>query len=102
MAWENSTRRSRLPEDWPKRRKRVWRRDHGLCQVIESGELCGMPAADVDHIEAGDDHSLSNLRCICEWHHDRKSGSEGAQALARKKRQIRNSFRRNEAHPGLL
>lgn len=100
-AWKNSTRRDRLPADWPRRRRRIQRRDGGLCQVVEDGVKCLRPASDVDHVLAGDDHSDENLQCICDWHHKSKSSSEGGAALARKRKAVRQSFRRTEAHPGL-
>ncbi|MCY0933643.1 hypothetical protein [Streptomyces sp. H34-S4] len=56
----------------------------------------------MDHIEPGDDHSLSNLRSLCSWHHKQKSSREGAAAYAAKRRAIQKKFRRTEQHPGLL
>jgi 5-methylcytosine-specific restriction protein A len=55
----------------------------GRCEVIKkNGSRCWDSAKDVDHIEHGDDHSLANLRGICEWHHKRKSSREGNAAKA--------------------
>lgn len=76
MPWATSDRRSRLPSDWPATRRRILKRDHGICHV------CGRPGADqVDHLEAGDDHSDDNLAAIhddpC---HRAKSAAEGVQA----------------------
>lgn len=105
MAWSTSDRRQRLPSDWPSIRKRIWRRDQGLCQVKlpgQRGRRCLQPASDVDHIEPGDDHRDENLQCICDWHHTKKSSSEGGLALQAKRRRARNQFRRTEEHPGLL
>lgn len=49
-------RRERLPSDWATRCRIVMARDHGICH------LCGQPGADsIDHVKAGDDHSLENL-----------------------------------------
>jgi hypothetical protein len=39
-----------------------------------------LPATDVDHIVAGDDHEPSNLQALCRFHHARKSAREGASA----------------------
>lgn len=78
-AWYGSTRKSRLPSDWSTRRLVVLKRDKGICH------LCGEPGADtVDHVIAGDDHSLGNLKAV----HDKvpphchrfKSSAEGHQA----------------------
>lgn len=61
-AFYGSTRKERLPRDWNTRRLIVLRRDGGTCH------LCGQPGADtVDHIQAGDNHELTNLAPV----HDR-------------------------------
>lgn len=102
-AWAGSDRRSRLPADWYKRRARVLRRDNYRCTWIEdSGLRCDEDATDVDHVVAGDVHDESNLRSLCRWHHNRKSGREGADALAIAKRRNANRFKRVEKHPGLI
>ncbi|MER7922194.1 HNH endonuclease [Streptomyces sp. NPDC096057] len=83
MAWQNSTRRARLPRNWPLLRRRVLHRDGYVCQArFSEGQLCGAPATDVDHIEAGDNHSMANLRALCAWCHKQKSSSEGGTAAA--------------------
>lgn len=91
MTWQTSTRRQRLPKDWPAIRRRILRRDAYVCHV------CGQPGADqVDHIIRGDDHSDTNLAAIhdnpC---HRRKSSAEGHAARPRRRRQA-------DKHPGLL
>lgn len=98
MPWENSTRRQRLPRNWPSIRQQVFRRDRDLCQVRleDTGTICGDPATEVDHIVAGDNHDLSNLQAICTWHHRRKSSAEGAAARPK----FESRFRKPEAHPG--
>lgn len=93
-AWRNSTRRSRLPANWPELREAVLARNpRRVCH------LCGRPGGDtVDHIIPGDDHRLVNL----DWVHDdkpphchrAKSAREGAAARPR-------LFRPPEPHPGL-
>lgn len=101
--WQNSTRRDRLPPDWPQIRKRALRRDKYLCQWrIAPGELCEAYATDVDHKDRGDDHRLENLQSLCGPHHQAKSSSEGGEARAKKRREIDQRFRRTEDHPGLL
>lgn len=101
--WRNSTRRDRLPPDWPARRKKRLRKDQYRCQwKLDSGLTCGAYATDVDHIRPGDDHSPENLRSLCSEHHQIKSSSEGGQARAAKQREIDQRFRRTEEHPGLL
>lgn len=101
--WSNSTRRDRLPEDWLKRRGKVLKRDNFRCRGrLPSGRRCGAYANQVDHIRPGDDHSMENLQSLCEDCHAKKSSSEGGQARAAKRREIKNRFRRVEEHPGLL
>lgn len=96
--WAGSTRRARLPNDWPKRRAAVLKRDNGVCHV------CRGPGADaVDHIIPGDDHSLENLAPIHDrvWPHchRRKSAAEGSRAAQAKRIPRR---RPEEPHPGLI
>ena len=92
-AFENSTRRSRLPKDWNTRRQIVMARDKGICYI------CGGEGADtVDHINQSlqDDHSLTNLAAV----HDRKpphchrykTSAEG-HAAQKLKQQSRNTPR---------
>ena len=75
-AWEGSTRASRLPRDWSRRRAHVLARDP-LCAI------CGEAVStEVDHIERGDDHSYANLRGVCGRCHMRKTQQEAADARA--------------------
>ena len=98
--WAGSNRRSRLPPDWPVRRKRIFARDGGRCTYVErDGTRCPLPATDVDHVERGDDHSDENLTSLCEGHHAHKSAREGVEAKAAKKAKINSKFRRREDHP---
>jgi 5-methylcytosine-specific restriction enzyme A len=102
-GWAGSDRRSRLPKDWPRIRNRVLKRDGKRCTHInDDGVRCPDPATDVDHIVPGDDHSESNLRSLCEWHHRIKSGREGGAARAAKLKRNASKFKRVERHPGLL
>jgi 5-methylcytosine-specific restriction endonuclease McrA len=91
--WRGSTRRQRLPANWPEL-CRLAREIHGT-----SCYLCGSDgASDTDHVAPGDDHSPANLRPICRRCHTVKSSREGGQAAqaARPKR-----TRAPEAHPGM-
>jgi 5-methylcytosine-specific restriction protein A len=100
MAWANSTRRSRLPADWAKRRAAVKRRAGERCEGIS---LHGEPrwhvddclgiGTDCDHDNRGDDHSLSNLRWLSSECHEAKTKAENA---------TRTNRRAAERHPGLL
>jgi 5-methylcytosine-specific restriction protein A len=99
MAWDNSDRRSRLPGNWQTLRLRVLRRDHYLCQARdEHGLKCGERARDVDHIVAGDNHSMSNLQALCPACHQRKTIDESREA--REAKRARMDYR--EPHPGLI
>lgn len=99
-GWEGSTRKDRLPSDWISyRRPTVLARDHGICHV------CGRPGADeVDHLNQGDDHDLTNLAAVhgprtglrC---HSAKSAAEGGRAAAARRPTTR---RPEEPHPGAL
>lgn len=101
--WQGSDRLSRLPANWDAIRRQVHKRDGSRCQVfLSDGRQCNAPAVDVDHIKAGDDHSLTNLRCICDYHHKKKSAAEGGRAYQAKIRKSKSKFRRVEKHPGLL
>lgn len=99
-GWTSSTRRDRLPANWPTIRRRILRRDRHQCQVIkEDGTRCLEYATDVDHKQAGDDHRDENLQAICSWHHRKKSSREGGQASAQAKRARAPRGRPEEPHP---
>lgn len=94
-----STRKARLPKDWPSIRKRILQRDGYACTWTNQGLRCGAPATDVDHIVNNDDDSDANLRALCSSHHRTKTSGEGGRA-AQAKRIPRN--RPQEKHPGLV
>ncbi|WP_411123313.1 HNH endonuclease [Streptomyces sp. x-19] len=85
MSWHGSSRRSRLPADWPVRRLSVLKRDGFQRRAIlrDTGARCTAPATDVDHIVPGDDHDPANLQALRRWHHAGKSSPEGAAARRR-------------------
>ena len=89
MAWETSDRKSRLPGDWIRRRQEVFKIHGRQCYVVEDGHRCTAESTEVDHVSAGDDHSMENLRPICHRHHKGKSSSEGWHAMNKKKRAAR-------------
>lgn len=98
--WEGSTRKSRLPKDWPQIRKRILHRDGYRCTWIVDGARCAEKATDVDHIKRGDDHGDHNLRSLCGPHHRSKSSREGGSAPRRPSRY--RVARPAEAHPGII
>jgi len=102
--WAGSDRRSRLPANWPAIRVEILKRDGHRCTwLFRPGQRCPKRIdLQVDHIIPNDDHSPSNLRTLCETHHNWKSAREGVAAKAAKKATIDSKFRRQEAHPGLL
>lgn len=72
--WAGSTRRQRLPPDWPQIRRRILERDPVCTKCWQQ------PSTEADHIVNGDDHSDANLRGICTPCHRRKSALEGVEA----------------------
>lgn len=102
MAWETSTRRARLPKDWPKRVAATKARAKGRCEgVTLAGESpwhaadCDGFGRECDHHERGDDHALSNLRWLSTPCHKAKTEAENVADRARLRR-------RSEAHPGQI
>lgn len=70
--WAGSDRARRLPPNWQLLRRRVLRRDGAICH------LCHLTGAnEVDHLEAGDNHAMSNLAAVHTGCHMRKSSAEG-------------------------
>lgn len=99
-GWNDSDRRSRLPENWPDLVREVKLRAKNRCEWrLPSRSRCPRPGTDVDHRIPGDDHSLENLQLLCPVHHGKKSAREGWQAKMARKASGR---RPPEAHPGAL
>lgn len=94
--WSGSTRRHRLPPNWPAIRAATLNRDHHTCQLRYPG--CTTRATHADHITPGDNHHPSNLQAACPHCHNTKSAREGNRA-ATAARQPRT--RQPEPHPGL-
>jgi len=98
-GWKNSNRVNELPSNWKQLRQVVLLRDGYQCTHVDDYVRCAQRATDVDHIVHGNNHSLNNLRSLCNWHHARKSSAEGNQSPNRRRESIR---RPKPAHPGLL
>lgn len=98
MSWEGSTRRATLPPNWAAIRRIVLERDGERCvETMRNGRRCHDKANQVDHINDPNDHSIGNLRSLCQWHHARKSSQQGNAA-----RTPLTMRRPAEKHPGLL
>ncbi|WP_159794477.1 HNH endonuclease [Puerhibacterium puerhi] len=99
-GWKGSTRRRRLPRNWPQIRARILERDRHACRWIreDTGRRCGAYATEVDHIHRGDDHRDSNLQALCDWHHQQKSAMEGGMAS----KAAAERRRAEPQHPGLI
>ena len=98
-AWQGSTRRSRLPDDWEARRAASSQRAGGRCEGITlAGEErwhvdeCDGVGTDCDHDVPGDDHELDNLRWLSGPCHDRKTLEEHRRRASRARRPL-------EQHP---
>jgi len=98
--WGGSTRRERLPPDWPAKRMEADRRNPGrVCH------WCKRPGGDeLDHIVAGDDHRQENL----DWIHGRRAVASGVSERNCHAEKTRlealsgrvSEKRRREPHPG--
>jgi 5-methylcytosine-specific restriction enzyme A len=96
-GWTNSTRRHRLPPNWPQLRQATATRAGGQCQATtETGQRCPHPGTDCDHIQHGDNHHPDNLQWLCTTHHRAKTAAE---ALAARNQHPRR--RPPSPHPGL-
>jgi len=96
MAWSSSTRRSRLPKDWPTRRLKAKARAKGSCQAEPHDPRCDGIGNECDHIINNDDHSLTNLQWLSTPCHIAKTKREAAEAKASR----RLSFKLpREQHP---
>lgn len=98
-AWRGSTRKGRLPVDWPRLRKVVLERSDYHCEWVEDGRPCFTRATDVDHIVAGDLNTLDNLQSLCRKHHLQKTGRE-ARAVQEKLKAL--ARRPAEKQPGVI
>lgn len=97
MPWgSKSGRTAPLPSNWPDLRDEQLVKDGHRCTYVspDTGQRCTARATDVDHVGAADDHT--DLTSLCSWHHDRKTGRQGATSKKRTR-----AARRAPRHPGL-
>ena len=102
MPWTTSNRRQRLPTNWNKLRNKVLAKANYKCAGLDPDTTpppssreavegchrwhhpaCDMRATDVDHIDAGDNHEISNLQALSHACHTAKTAHENAAAKAR-------------------
>lgn len=79
----SSTRKETLPTGWRDLRASILVRDgRCLCQGCPrcTGQPCGRPPTDADHIGDRDDHTPANLRALCSPCHRHRSSSQGGRA----------------------
>ncbi|MET9953523.1 HNH endonuclease signature motif containing protein [Streptomyces sp. NPDC006339] len=93
-AWRTTPR----PRGWKALRAPALERDAYRCTWVEDGEQCTEPGTDADHIGDPDDHSVENLRTLCQYHHRKRTAMQ-----ARAARGDMPSRRRPRGeHPGLV
>jgi 5-methylcytosine-specific restriction protein A len=79
-AWAGSTRRQRLPSDWPARVRATEARVGGQCEATTHAPGCDGAGAQCDHIVRGDDHELANLQWLSDSCHAAKTQLEAQAA----------------------
>ena len=80
MSWSTSDRKERLPANWDAIRARVKARAKGRCEAAQHVAGCPRTGSHCDHINHGDDHSLTNLQWLSKPCHDAKTRVEAAEA----------------------
>jgi 5-methylcytosine-specific restriction protein A len=80
-TWVGSTRRPRLPDDWPDLRAQAERRAGGRCEAdtrlgIPHHRDCNRLGSECDHIRQGDDHRPTNLCWLSTPCHRAKTARE--------------------------
>lgn len=100
MAWNTSTRRTRLPKDWPDIRKRIKARADGICEHRDHrGVRCTQPGTECHHLGADTDHRDHMLQWICTPHH--KTITQAQARAAQHAKYTAAKKRKPEAHPGI-
>lgn len=92
-GWKGSTRRARLPRDWPAIVAAVKARDHGMCRADHHAPGCDGEGTDVDHIVPNDDDRMSNLWLLSRPCHDAKTQADNAA--------LRDRLNTSEPPPGI-
>lgn len=95
-GWANSQRGAELPANWPALRAATFERDGHQCTWHDQHQRCAGPADECDHVGDSHDHSLSNLRALCAYHHSKRTSTQGNTA-----RWAHREQRPPEPHPGL-
>lgn len=99
MAWSElgPDRRRSLPSNWKAIRQECFERDGFRCTMRTKAGRCKEVPTDCDHVGDSDNHDLSNLTSLCNYHHKQKTARQGAVNLAKTKKK----FSRREDHPGM-
>lgn len=88
-VWQGSTRRSRLPTNWPTLRADTERRADGRCEATRIGRphhpACTGLGSECDHIQQGDNHSLDNLAWLSGPCHAAKTAQESRERNRRRR-----------------
>lgn len=93
-SWRTAPR----PRGWKTLRAQTLARDAHQCTWIEDGERCTSEGTDADHIGDPEDHTLDNLRTLCEYHHRKRSAIQARAARG----PLPSKERPTAPHPGLL
>ncbi|MDH2392330.1 HNH endonuclease signature motif containing protein [Streptomyces sp. HNM0663] len=93
-AWRTTPR----PRGWKTLRAQALERDGQQCTWVEDGQRCAQAGTDADHIGDPTDHSLSNLRTLCRYHHRKRTALQARAARGDTPPRRRPA----EAHPGLI
>lgn len=75
-VWKTTTRRQRLPSNWPALREAAKQAANGRCQALVHHRLCDGVGDECDHIHPGDDHSPLNLQWLSTVCHKAKTARE--------------------------
>jgi hypothetical protein len=93
-AWRTTPR----PQGWKTLRAAVLERDAHQCTWIEDGQRCTNQGTDADHIGDPEDHSPTNLRTLCGYHHRKRTALQAVAARG----PIPTRQRPRPSHPGLV
>lgn len=94
-AWRTAPR----PRGWKTLRAQVLERDGNQCTWIDDGQRCTNEGTDCDHIGDPEDHTPTNLRTLCGYHHRKRTALQARAARGPMEPRARP---KPAAHPGLI